>query len=94
MKTLHEVEQMLKELDTDLTIVPNENNELAGIYWKGHFAGIAMSKEGAKDVTDLSFTDNFDRPHPTIEKIVDKVNNFLENIKRPEYLEMVTDTSE
>lgn len=90
-KSINELEAQIKLLDADFTIVPNENNEMAGIYWKDNFTGIALSKEGVKEMEDYNFADINGTPHRTEANILQRVEKFLEDIKEPAYMEIITD---
>lgn len=91
IKTIEEFQSELQKLNNELTIVPNENNELAGIYWKGIYTEIALAKDGIKSVVDEYYCDKYDRPHRSEAQILERINSFLENIQKPEFIEELTD---
>lgn len=92
MTPINEFQIELQAIDPTFTIVPNENNEMASVLWNGYDAGIAMAKDGVKEERDLNYCDYFDRPHKTRPQVLEQVSQFLENIKRPEAMEILTDT--
>lgn len=90
IKTINELETDLKLIDENFTVIPNDNNELAGIYWKGYYTDIAFAKDGIKDARDEGYCDYFMRPHKTIDEVMTRVHQFIEAKERPEYMEQLT----
>ncbi len=90
IKTISELESEIKLLDENFTVVPNENNELAGIYWKGYYTDIAFAKDGIKNERDECYCDYFMRPHKSLPEVMERVEQFIKEKERPEYMEILT----
>lgn len=82
--TLPQVEEKLKELSPDFTVVPNPNSDLAGIYWQGSFAEISMSKDKVYELKNEGHIDDFGRPHAGLDSVMAKAKAFLERIETDE----------
>lgn len=76
-------------LDENLTVRPNENNEMAGVYWKDRFTGISMAKDGLKMQRDEGYCDYYLRPHKTHPEVIDRVKSFILDLNRPEFMELL-----
>ena len=82
--TIQEVEAKLKEISPDFTVVPNPNSDLAGIYYQGHFAEIAMSKEKVFETKNPGYLDSYDRPHAGLNDIFSRAQGFYERMQNDE----------
>lgn len=79
--TLTQVEEKLKEISPDFTVVPNPNSDLAGIYWQGSFAEISMSKDKVYELKNEGHVDDFGRAHAGLDTVIAKAKAFLERIE-------------
>lgn len=82
--TINQVEEKLKEISPDFTVVPNPNSDLAGIYYQGHFAEIAMSKEKVFESKNHGFVDSYDRPHAGLDDILSRAIGFYQRMQNDE----------
>lgn len=82
--TLPQVEEKLKELSPDFTVVPNPNSDLAGVYWQGSFAEISMSKDKVCELRNDSHVDDYGRAHVGLDTVIAKAKAFLERITTDE----------
>jgi len=82
--TIQEVEDKLKEISLDFTVIPNPNSDLAGIYWQGHFAEISMSKEKVFETKNLGYVDGYERPHAGLDEILSRAKGFISRIENDE----------
>jgi archaellum component FlaC len=91
MMQINELEKQLKSLNNDITVVSNDTNEMAGIYWKNIYTGIALPKEGVYPTKREDYCDTFGKAHRSVEDITKRVEQFLSEIERPEYLELLSE---
>lgn len=82
--TIQEVETKLKDISSDFTVVENPNSDLAGIYYQGYFAEIAMSKEKVFKVKNNGYVDPYDRPHAGLDEIMLKAKSFYDRMQNDE----------
>ena len=85
--SIAEAEQRLQAIDPNFTIVPNDNSDVAGIYWKGIYAEIAMPKDKIYETKNEGHIDSYGYPHRGMDMVIARAEAFLERIGRdPEYL--------
>lgn len=78
--TLTQVEEKLKELSPDFTVVANPNSDLAGVYWQGSFAEISMSKDKVFELRNDGHVDDYGRAHVGLDTVTAKAQAFLDRI--------------
>ena len=78
-----EFETKIKEIDNDLSIRPNRNSpDIAGIYWKDIYVGIAVPPIEIKDEDNSGYTDALGYPYHSIKFVNDNLVGKVEKIKR------------
>lgn len=89
--TIKEAEAKLKELSPDFTIVPNEKSDLAGVYWKGFYAEIALPKDVIFETRNVQHQDAYGATHRSLDDLIVMATRFLERITTDnEYLTDIT----
>lgn len=88
---IEEVEAKLKELSPDFTVVPNANADLAGVYWKGFYAEIAMPKTVVFETRNEQHQDDYGVVHRSLDQVLAMATRFLERVSTDqEYLTDIT----
>lgn len=88
----------IKEIDPDLTIVPNPNREgLSNILYKGRDVCPVPSDE-IKEEDDPSyyytFPNGFSAPHNSVQSAMDKIHGLFEKLKNEDYKDAFFGTGE
>lgn len=82
--TILEVEEKLKEISKDFTVIPNPNSDLAGVYWQGSFAEISMPKDKVFETRNEGHVDDFGKTHVGLDTVLLKTKAFLERVNNDE----------
>jgi len=78
--TIKEVEAKLQEISPDFTVVPNDKSDLAGVYWKGFYAEIAMPKSVVFETRNEQHRDDYGVVHRSLDQVIVMATRFLERI--------------
>ena len=91
MKT-KDLELELKKISPHFEIVPNKNSpDIAGLYWKGYCAYIAMPNPEIFPTRNEGFTDAYGNVHRGADQVIDMAKNFLNRIENDaEYKDLIT----
>jgi len=77
--------QIQKDFDKDLTIRQNPNHaDIAGVYWKDIYLGVALPPEEIRKEIDRSYTDGIGQPYKNIDMALEFIKGKLEKFKREE----------
>lgn len=88
---IKEVEAKLQELSPDFTVIANDNSDLAGVYWKGFYAEIAMPKSVVFETRNEQHQDDYGMTHRSLDQVMIMAKSFLERIgSDQEYLTDIT----
>jgi len=83
MKTTDFEKQIQKDIDKDLSIRINPNaTDIAGVYYKDLYIGVAVPPETIKEEIDRGYTDRVGVPYKSIGMALDFINGKLPKYKK------------
>lgn len=83
MKITDFEKEIQRDIDADLSIRVNPNHsDIAGVYWKEHYLGVAVPPKEIKEALDPAYKDGIGYPYKNIQLALDQINGKLAKYKK------------